>query len=148
MPDQTQAPAVRPMSPEDIEAILDIDRSISGVERALTYSEMIDGFIGGQIGCSFVAEVDDRVVGFILAAVQYVPDRVSEICLVQVIGVDPEHRRRGVGSALVKALIDHCRSKGLSTIRTMVEEHDRELQGLFEALDFRRGHLIDYSLNL
>lgn len=136
---------IRPMEQQDLDAIFEIDNKISAVERAFTYADMIDGFIGGDIGTSFVAEVDGRVIGFALAAVTYVPDQVTEACTIQVVGIDPDYRRRGIARKLVKALMDNCRSKGLKLIRVMVDQHDSQLQGLFESMDFRRGQLIDYS---
>jgi ribosomal-protein-alanine N-acetyltransferase len=139
---------IRPMEQQDIDAIFEIDKKISAVERAFTYADMIDGFIGGQIGWSFVAETDGQVIGFALAAITYVPEQVTEACTIQVVGVDPGYRKQGVARKLVEALVDDCRSRGLRMIRVMVDQHDSQLQGLFEALDFRRGRLIDYSRTL
>ncbi|MFO8102291.1 MAG: GNAT family N-acetyltransferase [Dehalococcoidia bacterium] len=139
---------IRPMEQHDLDAIFDIDNKISAVERAFTYAEMIDGYIGGDIGASVVAEIDGRVIGFALAAVTYVPEQVTEACTIQVVGVDPDYRRRGIARKLVGALMENCRAKGLKLIRIMIDQHDSQLQGLFESMDFRRGHLIDYSKSL
>ncbi len=37
----------RPMEPEDISAVLEIDRKISRVQRAVTYTDLITGDLGG-----------------------------------------------------------------------------------------------------
>ncbi len=140
-----EAIKIRLMEQQDIDAIFEIDNKISAVERAFTYADMIDGYIGGDIGASFVAETDGQVIGFALAAITYVPEQVTEACTIQVVGVDPDYRKRGVARKLVEALVDNCRSRGLKLIRIMVDQHDSQLQGLFESLDFRRGRLIDYS---
>ncbi len=139
---------IRPMNTTDIDAIFDIDKKISGTDRALTYEDMFKNFMGGEIGCSFVAEVKRKVVGFVLASLSYVPEEVSEVCMIQILGVDPAYRRKGIASRLIGALADSCYSKGLRMMRVMVDQHDRQLQGLFEALEFRRGSMIDYSLTL
>jgi len=136
---------IRPMKPEDIDAVFELDRRITAVERAFTYVHLINGYIGGQIGCSFVAEANGRVIGFVLAAINYVPEHADEVCLIQTLGVDPAYRRRGIAGQLIRALIECTRSKGASKIRVMVDQHDQQLQALFESLDFQRGHLIDYS---
>ena len=143
-----EAIKIRPMEQQDIDAVFDIDKKISAVERAFTYADMIDVFIGGQIGWSFVAETDGQVIGFALAAITYVPEQVTEACTIQVVGVDPGYRKQGVARKLVEALVDNCRSNGLKLIRIMVDQRDSQLQGLFESLEFRRGRLIDYSKNL
>lgn len=136
---------IRPMTPEDIEAVLELDRKITSIERAFTYLHLINGFIGGQLGCSFVAEADGQVIGFVLAAVNYVPEYADEVCLIQTLGVEPAYRRRGIATQLVRSLIECARSKGAGRVRALVDRHDAELQALFESLDFERGRLIDYS---
>jgi hypothetical protein len=40
---------IRPMEPEDISGILVVDRKISGVQRALTYRDLVREAPGGQI---------------------------------------------------------------------------------------------------
>jgi len=142
------AVTVRSMEQKDIDAILEIDKRMGASERSFTYADMINGYIGGEIGNSFVAEIAGKVIGFALAAITYVPEQVTEACTIQVVGVDPDYRRRGVAGKLVETLARNCRSKGLKMVRVMIDQHDKELQGLFESLDFQRGHLIDYSRNL
>ena len=149
--------SIRPMEQQDIDMIFEIDRKISAVERAFTYAEMIDGYIGGDIGASFVAETDGQVIGFALAAITYVPEQVtaarpSEGGLKQrlsgcriVFAFEQVEERGAFPVELVEALVDNCRSRGLKLIRIMADQHDSQLQGLFESLDFRRGRLIDYS---
>ena len=139
---------IRPMEPEDITTVLEIDRKISGVRRAITYSDLITGDLGGVLDLSFVAQVGDQVTGFILARHAYVGEPVIEAGLIQILGVDPDYWGQGIATKLVDALLDHCRLKGIKTVRIMVNDADSQLQGFFTRMDFRRGHLIDYSKTL
>ena len=136
---------IRPMEPEDIDPVLAIDRKITGVRRAITYTDLITGDLGGVLGVSFVAEVSGQVAGFILARHALVEEPVVEIGLIQILGVDPDYQRQGIATKLVSALLERCHSKGLKTVRTMVNERDSQLQGFFQHLGFRRGQLIEYS---
>jgi len=138
---------VRPMEPEDIDSVLAIDRKITGVRRAVTYTELITGDLGGVLGLSFVAEVDGEVRGFVLARRAYVGEP-TEVGLIQILGVDPDYQRQGIATKMVNALLDTCRSKKLNAVRIMVNERDSQLQGLFQHLGFRRGKLIDYTKTL
>jgi predicted N-acetyltransferase YhbS len=70
--------SIRPMEPEDINGILEVDRKISGVQRAITYRDLVREALGGEMDVSFVAEVDDQFVGFVLAYLTYVREQVSE----------------------------------------------------------------------
>ncbi len=139
---------IRPMEPEDIDSVLAIDRKISGVRRAVTYTDLITGDLGGVLDLSFVAEVDGQVAGFILARRAYVGEPVTEVGLIQILGVDPDYWRQGIASKLVAALLDTCQSKKLNAVRIMVNERDSLLQGLFAHMGFRRGQLIDYTKTL
>ena len=58
---------IRPMEPEDISGILKVDQKISGVARAVTYRDLVREALGGQIDMSFVAEIDDQFVRFVMA---------------------------------------------------------------------------------
>jgi len=139
---------IRPMEHEDIDSVLAIDRKITGVRRAVTYTDLITGDLGGVLALSVVAEVNGQVAGFILARRAYVGEPVTEAGLIQILGVDPDYQRQGIATKLVNALLDTCRSKKLSAVRIIIDERDSQLQGLFEHLDFRRGELIDYTKTL
>ena len=136
---------IRPMEPEDISGILVVDRKISGVQRALTYRDLVREALGGQIDMSFVAEVDNQFVGFVMAYLTYVREQVSEACVIQIFGFDPQYQRQGIASKLIQALLDKCRSKKIKLVRVMIDERDSELQGFFKRLGFDRDRTIDYS---
>ena len=139
---------VRSMEHEDIEAVLAIDRKITGVRRAITYTDLITGDLGGVLNLSLVAEVDGHVAGFILARRAFVGEPVAEVGLIQILGVDPDYQRQGIATNMVNTLLDNCQTKKLSAVRIMVNERDSQLQGLFGHLGFRRGELIDYTKTL
>jgi ribosomal protein S18 acetylase RimI-like enzyme len=139
---------IRPMEHEDIDSVLVIDRKITGVRRAVTYTELITGDLGGVLALSFVAEVDGVVQGFLLARRIYIVAPPSEVGLIQILGVDPDYQRQGIATKMVNALLDTCREKKLSAVRIMINERDSQLVGLFEHLGFRRGELIDYTKSL
>jgi len=135
------------MEHEDVDSVLAIDRKITGVRRAVTYTELITGDLGGVLALSIVAEVDGTVQGFILARRAYVGEP-TEVGLIQILGVDPDHQRRGIATKMVNAFLDTCRSKNLNAVRILINERDNQLEGLFEHLGFRRGEFIDYTKTL
>jgi ribosomal protein S18 acetylase RimI-like enzyme len=139
---------IRPMEHEDIDSVLAIDRKITGKRRAVTYTELITGDLGGALALSIVAEVDGVVQGFLLARRIYVVAPPGEVGLIQILGVDPDYQRRGIASKMVSALLDACRAKKLSAVRIMINSRDNQLVGLFEHLGFRRGELVDYTKTL
>lgn len=139
---------IRCMEPEDIDGILAVDRKISGSQRAITYRDLIREALGGQMDVSFVAEAENQVIGFVLAYLTYVREQVTEACMIQILGVDPNYWRQGIATKLVEAQLEECRKKGIKQVRVMVEERDDQLQGFFKGLGFNRGRYIDYSMTL
>jgi ribosomal protein S18 acetylase RimI-like enzyme len=139
---------IRSMEHEDIDSVLAIDRKITGRRRAVTYTELITGDLGGVLALSFVAEVDGVVQGFLLGRRVYTVAPPGEVGLIQILGVDPDYQRRGIASKMVNAFIDTCRAKKLSAVRIMINARDTQLLGLFEHMGFRRGELIDFTKSL
>jgi predicted N-acetyltransferase YhbS len=139
---------IRPMEPEDINGILEVDRKISGMDRAVTYRDLVRKGLGGEVDVSFVAEIDHQLVGFILAYLTYVREELSEACVIQIFGVDPAFQKQGIASKLIEALTEKCRTKRIRLIRVMLAERDGDLQGFFKRLGFERGRYIEYSRSL
>ena len=139
---------IRPMEPEDINGILDVDRKISSVQRAITYRDLVREALGCEVDVSFVAEIDNKFVGFVLAYLTYVREQISEACVIQIFGVDPAYQKQGIASKLIQALMEKCRAKKIKLIRVMLDERDGDLQGFFKRLGFDRGRHVDYSKSL
>jgi ribosomal protein S18 acetylase RimI-like enzyme len=57
---------------------------------------------------SFVAEIDNQFVGFVLAYLTYIREQVSEECVIQIFGVDPQYQGMGIATKLIQALLDQC----------------------------------------
>jgi ribosomal protein S18 acetylase RimI-like enzyme len=136
---------VRPMEPADIDSVLAIDRKITGMRRAATYTDLLIGDLGKIPDLSFVAEVNGEVQGFLLARRAYFGEPFTEVGLIQILGVDPDYWRQGIASQLINALVETSQSKKLNAVRIMVDESDNQLQALFSHMGFKRGKLIDYT---
>jgi GNAT superfamily N-acetyltransferase len=134
------------MEPEDISEILDIDRKISGQSRAMTYTNLFRETMGGEIGVSYVAEDSDKMVGFVLAHLTFVRETITEACVIQIFGVDPDYQRKGVARQLFHKLLEECRAKGIKSVRVMVAEKDAPLRTFFEHIGFTRAQYIGYNM--
>ena len=139
---------IRSMEPEDIEPVLEIDRRISGERRVVTYKDLMTGDLGGDLDLSCVYEDDGKVVGFVMARRAFFGEPVVKVVLIQILGVDPDYRGKGIATRLVDSVIERCRSKEIKIIRVMLNERDSQLQSLFARMDFRRGQLIEYTRTL
>jgi ribosomal protein S18 acetylase RimI-like enzyme len=59
---------------------------------------------------AFVAVVDERPVGFVTVGLDAFHERMG---VIEMIAVDPEYQRRGVGPKLTEYAFDHMRSHGM-----------------------------------
>lgn len=135
---------VRPMEDDDIAAVLEIDRKITGKERAVTYRDLVDSYIGGDLGLSCVAETEGKVVGFVLGRLTYSEFPVVEAGRIQIIGVDPDYWRQGIGSQLVQGFIEQCRRRGIGLVHMAVNTRDKELQAFLQKASFARRELVEF----
>jgi len=135
---------IRPMERKDIDAVLAIDRRISLTQRVLRRRELIACDPGGPLDLSFVAEADNKIVGFVLARLTYVGVPVTEVGVIHTLLVDPDYRKQGISNKLISTLSSVCQTEGISQLRAVVNERDTQLKNFFEKMSFRRSELINY----
>ncbi len=133
---ETDAVEVSALAADDLDAIVRIDKAITGRSR--------HGFLERRLGAALrdsnvrvalKARVGGDVVGFVLGAIYYGEFGVPEpSAVVDVIGVHPEFAGRHVGAALFRQLEMQLKALGIDTLRTEV---DWTQQGLLHFLEHR-----------
>jgi GNAT superfamily N-acetyltransferase len=83
----------------------------------------------------FVAVVDGRPVGFVAVALNAFHEGMG---VIEIIGVDPEYQRRGIGSRLTEVAIDHMRREGLdiAVVETGGDPGHAPARAAYEAAGF------------
>lgn len=119
---------VRRPRPEDLPQIVEIEKlSFSDPWSPVALaSEMTEDYLRSPL----VAEVDDRVVGYLMAW------RVVEILHVLNVAADPRARRRGVGSALLKAAAGEARERGQERITLEVRRSNTGARAFYARFGF------------
>lgn len=139
---------IREMRPEDVEGILEIERVTKGDKRAATYAPVPDSCIGGELGSSVVAEVKDKIVGFVLGRVVASPTELRYVAWVELIGILPAYQHQGVGRKMVEVWKERCRKKGIKKVHVMINWRDWWMLSFFESLGFCRGDLTDFQAEI
>lgn len=127
------------------EYILSAGGKISHRENPISYADSITGNVAGLLDFSFVATADEQIKGFILGQVARLRQATTELGVIQMIGVHPDYQRKGIGTKLVNALADKCRSRGIKTMRLGIDHRDKNLLSLVEHMGFSVDRLIVYS---
>jgi predicted N-acetyltransferase YhbS len=127
-----QKPVVRVMKQEDIPAVVEIDSMAQESPRPEYLQSKL------ATGISIVAEMDTRIVGFVMGAMnrgEYgIPEKIATI---DTVGVHPEFQQAGVGRVLIDEFVTHTRQAGARRIRTLVDwSRQWDVMGYFRASGF------------
>ena len=140
---------IRMMTAKDASAIADIDNRILGTRRHDYWGMKVESAEARSPVPPLVAEVDGRVVGFIMGEAsgwEYgVPETVGWI---DTIGVHPEYQRHGVARLLAEELVSHMRKVGVTKVYTLVNWREWEMLRFFEKLGFERGDMMNLQLKI
>lgn len=130
---------VRSLRTEDLEAIVVIDAARGGGPRREYLRLKLDGALReSSVRISLAAEVEGRLVGFLLGAVYYGDYGLLEpVATIDVIGVSPGHGRRGVGRALWQQLAVNLKGMRIDRVQTQVEWASWDLMTYFQRLGFK-----------
>lgn len=128
---------IRPLNELDIEAICRIDEGITGRYRPEVWEDRVAYYIRRDPDSSQVAELDGRVIGFMLGEVRGGEFGLEEPTgWIEFFGVDPKARGGGVGRQLVQTLLDRFRARGAHVARTMVAQADKDIDAFIRRVGF------------
>jgi ribosomal protein S18 acetylase RimI-like enzyme len=135
----TDAVTVRDLRREDLAAIVRIDRASTGRPREEYYRAKVEAALcEPQLRTSLVAELEGRVVGFVVARLFYGEfGRAEAVAVIDSVGVDPEFRRRHVGQALLRQLTMNLRALRVERVETQVDWDRFELLAFLARNGFR-----------
>lgn len=143
-PEQRLQVDIRAMTEDDIDAVMAIDRKITGINRATTYRAIPRSYVGGELDVSVVAEAGGQVIGFLFGRITDSPYGLADTAWLELIGVDPSCQRQGIGTRLAQAFTEHCRDKGVTSLHIMVSWHDWWLLSFLRSLGFTRGEMAEF----
>lgn len=130
---------VRAMRKEDLRALTEIDRRVTGEDRSSYLGRKLEEALDeSDVRVSLVADVDGVPVGFIMARVDFGEfGRIEPIAVLDTIGVDPDYRDRGIGRALLSQLLINLGSLRVERIRSELAWNEHALLAFFERCGFR-----------
>lgn len=97
----------------------------------------VDGMLGDpRHGRAWIARRDGRPVGYAIAAFGFSVEYGGVDAFVDELYVRPEHRGRGVGTALLDVLESGCRDAGAAVLHLEVDHANEGGQRLYRRLGF------------
>lgn len=138
----------RTMERADIIPVLSMLKKVPAARGELTHRDLISWGLGEQRDASFIAEIDNQLVGFILARFTYHGIPVDDVCSLQVLFVDPDYHRSSIGTRLVDAVVERCYAEGINTMRVLFDQKNWELKNFFENLGFEPSGVSEHVRNI
>lgn len=141
---------VRELNLRDLEGVVRIDLRRSGRSRQEYYARKLQEAIGESgIRISLAAEIDGRLVGFMLGRLYYGEFGVPEpTAIIDSLGVDPDYRGQHVGAALLAQLETNLRGFGIETVRTEVPWDHLDLLGFLGSHGFQPAPVLTLQKKL
>jgi len=142
--------SIRVMEKQDLDSIVNIDTKVLGETRHEYWLTKIVKQAESRPGdASLVAEMDGKVVGFILGEVSGWEFKVpNNIGWIDTIGIDPDYQNSGIAKELANLCVLNLKKYGVDTIYTLVNWNDWDLLQFFHAMGFSRGDMINLVLRV
>lgn len=134
---------VRRMKKEDARAIARIDAAIKNAPTNLDYKRIVGEEVKKAEGASYVAEINKKVVGFMLSYITSGNFGADQCAWIAMFGVDPKHMGQGIGSRLAEEVFQHYKDKGISKVYTSVRWDSTDILSFFKTLGFERSDFIN-----
>jgi GNAT superfamily N-acetyltransferase len=135
---------VRPLEPSDCDAIMAIDEKLSGHPRKEYWQRRLEIASLRPAWMSLVGETDGRLAGFLFG---WVGESEFGIAVptgwVDLIGVDPAYRHRGVARALLDRFVDSGRElRALARLATVIDLAQVDVREFFLRQGFQPGRMV------
>lgn len=146
-----QEPKMRVMKRDDRDAVVAIDARVSKQERREYYQRKIESVVSNphNINTSLVAELDGKIVGFIMGDVYFGEFGIPETsATIDTIGVHPDYQNRGVAHDLIDQFLTNMKAVGVSKVYTLVNWDDFALEKFFSRHRFQPSKRINLELQL
>lgn len=139
---------LRPLSMQDLDGVVRIDFLLLGKERKEYWKYKIEGVEKAGVP-SLVAEIDGKVIGFILGKAsswEYgIPENVG---CIDTIGVDKEWQGKGISHLLFKEMYYTFKKIGIDTIYVFLDRKQRDLVKFFDKMGFVKGDMFNVELKI
>ena len=141
---------VRSMRAADLDALVAIDRRITGRDRRAYYEHKLAETLDETgVRVSLVAEQDGRPAGFIMARVDFGEfGRTEPEAVIDTIGVDPASTRQDIGTAMMSQLMVNLSALQVERVRTEVVWNNYPLTSFLEHCGFRPAQRLALRRNI
>jgi len=149
-PEAQAALEVRAVRRSDLDRVIDLDATVTGLEKRKYWLSVYRRYGGGTHDEQqfLVALLDGRVVGFVIGEVRDWEFGSPPCGWVFAIDVDPQARLGGVGTQLLQAISARFKRIGVRKLRTIVALENTLILSFFRAQGMMAGPLVALEMDL
>jgi len=134
---------IRKLKAEDAKYIRGIYGAITQKSVGRDFNRIVKEQAQGKDKASFVAEVDGKLVGYMISYILSGGFGLKKSAWIAQLGVDPQYMGQGIGDRLAKEIFNFCKKKGINDIYTSVRWDSTDLLSFFKTLGFDRSNFIN-----
>jgi L-amino acid N-acyltransferase YncA len=148
--DGADALQVRPVRRGDLEQVIAIDATVTGLEKRKYWAAVYQRYGGGRRkGAQFlVAVAQGRIAGFVIGEVRDWEFGSPPCGWVFAIDVDPQARLAGIGTGLLQAISAGFRRVGVRKLRTLLARDNTLILSFFRSQGMMAGPLMSLEMDL
>ncbi|MFX1513397.1 MAG: GNAT family N-acetyltransferase [Promethearchaeota archaeon] len=139
---------IRKMVEADIESLANIDKEISEEYRPEIWKSEMQYYLNKPESICLVAEIQGQVIGFMIGTIHPWLFGIEKAGWIEILGVDPVHRGKGIGKKLGETLLENFKSKGVKMVHTAVDWTSGDLLEFFKTLGMNKSGLITLEKDL
>jgi len=139
---------IRSIKIEDADDIGRIMTAITKAPAKIDFRQVIEEQVQSDKDASFVAEIDGKVVGFMISHIVYGGFGLEKSAWIVTLGVDPKFMGRDIGNKLAEEILGVYRDRGIKHVFTSVRWDSVDLLSFFKTLDFDRSNFINLRKDL
>ena len=140
---------IRKIRVEDADGISSIQAGIIKSPNDTDFRRIIEGQVRKEDEeASFVAEIDGKVVGYMISYIIYAAFGLDKSAWIAELGVDPRFMGQGIGKELAEEIFKFYSERNIKHILTSVRWDSVDLLSFFKTLGFDRSHFINLSKEL
>jgi len=139
---------IRKIKPEDAEDIGRIQSAITKSSSKIDFRQIIKEQIRENKDISFVAEIDGKVVGYMISYIVFGGFGLEKSAWIVTMGVDIKYMGKGIGKRLADEIVRIYGEKGITHIHTAVRWDSVDLLSFFKTMGFDRSNFINLRKKL
>ena len=139
---------IRRLGEQDLTDISKILKTITEKRGIIDYRRAVEEEVKNKNRVSFVAELDSKVVGFLITYILYGGFGLEKSAWIGLFGVDPKYMGQGIGKKMAQEVFKELKKMDVLNVYSSVKWDSTDLLSFFKFLGFDRSDFVNLEKTL